>query len=209
VGKIFDSIDPKLRDWLEAQPVYFVGTAPMSAEGHINISPKGGLGTFRVLGPRSVGYLDRVGSGIETISHLRENGRIVLMFCAFTGPPKIVRLQGRGRAVPQSNEEFRELIERFAPVPDEAELARSIVAVELDRIADSCGFGVPTMELVGERRQLFDWAKTKERKEGDGWKSRYLRANNRISIDGLPGLDIEGDLALDEEEALSAVGKAL
>src|SRR3954469_7968898 len=113
MGKLFEAIDEKMAAWLAAQPVFFVGTAPASADGHVNVSPKGMAGTFAVLGPRRVGYLDYFGSGAETNAPLRENGRIVLMFCAFTGPPKIVRLHGRGRVVLPEEDEFGGLRTRF------------------------------------------------------------------------------------------------
>src|SRR6185436_9879800 len=138
MAKVIPEIDARLAEFLAQQKVFFVATAPLSGDGRVNLSPKG-LDSFRVLGPRSVAYLDQTGSGAETIAHLRENGRITLMFCAFEGPPKIVRLQGRGRAVEPQDAEFAALRERFPPEP----LARSIIQIELERIADSCGFGVP------------------------------------------------------------------
>jgi len=178
MGKIYEHLDEKIRDFLQAQHVFFVGTAPLAADGHVNISPKG-MDGFRVLGPKGVAYLDHPGSGIETVAHLRENGRIVLMFCAFDGPPRIVRLYGRGRAIEPQDGDFSSLLACFAPKL----LPRSIIQVDLDRIADSCGFGVPTYEYQGEREQLVAWANTK----GLDLEA-YQREKNARSIDGLPGL---------------------
>src|ERR687886_460226 len=106
MGRTYDELDDRLRDWIARQPMYFVGTAPLAGDGHVNVSPKGPIGTLRVLRPRRVAYLDLVGSGAETIAHLRENGRIVVMLCAFAGPPRIVRLHGRGRCVAPPDPEF-------------------------------------------------------------------------------------------------------
>jgi hypothetical protein len=183
MGKVYDGIDDRLRSFLEAQHVFFVATAPLAGEGHVNVSPKG-LASFRILGPREVAYLDLVGSGIETVSHLRENGRIVLMFCAFEGPPKIVRLHGRARAVEPGDADWAKLASGFPSYPS----VRAIVVAELDRISDSCGYGVPLMRYEGERPQLHAWA---EKRGADGLRS-YQLENNLASIDGLPGLRAEG-----------------
>ena len=113
MAKTFEFIDEKMAAFLVAQPVFFVATAPLSADGHLNCSPKGNNGTFRVLGRRKVAYRDLNGSGVETISHLRENGRVVLMFCVFDGPPRIVRLHGSGRPVFSQDDEFGYLTEQF------------------------------------------------------------------------------------------------
>ena len=211
MGRLYDEVEDGLRDWLGAQPLFFVATAPTDLDGHLNLSPKGGTGTFRVMGPTTVAYLDLVGSGIETVAHLRENGRIVLMFCAFSGPPKIVRLHGRGRVVPSDEPEFASLLETFAPNDDVTALARSIVVVEVERIADSCGFVVPRMEYAGDRDQLIRWSEHRREQHGEGWKDAYLAANNATSIDGLAALDIQspegaGDV---EHAALSSAGTAL
>ena len=179
MGKVFDGIDEKLSAWLAAQRVFFVATAPRSDAGHVNVSPKG-LGSFAVLGPRSVAYLDLVGSGAETIAHLRENGRITLMFCAFEGLPRIVRLHGRGEVLEPDDAEFAALASRFPPQPS----ARSVVRVALSRIADSCGYGVPLYHFERERDQLPAWA---ERKGPEGLRA-YQRERNRESLDGLPAL---------------------
>lgn len=191
MGKTYPAIDEALRAWLERQPVLFVGTAPLSAEGHVNVSPKGGADVFRVTGPRSAAYLDFVGSGTETAAHLAENGRIVLMFCAFDGPPKIVRLHGRGRVVKQGEPGWEEATAHFPMGPSRDDVARSVVLVDVDRISDSCGFGVPLMEFVGERDQLERWAGQRRKKDGDAWKAKYVGANNARSIDGLPGIAAE------------------
>ena len=179
MAKRFDHIDEPLARFLEAQKVFFVASAPLDADGHVNLSPKG-LDTFRILGPRAVAYLDLTGSGIETVAHVRENHRIVLLFCAFDGPPKIVRLHGRGEVIEASDTAFAELVARF-PV----HLAvRSVIRVELDRITDSCGYGVPLYRYVGERTQLRKWAEHK----GPDAVVQYRAEKNRESIDGLPGI---------------------
>ena len=209
MGRIFDTIDDTLRRWLARQPMFFVATAPNDPAGHVNLSPKGGEGVFRVLGPNRVAYVDLVGSGAETVGHLRENGRIVLMFNAFTGPPKIVRLYGQGRSVPEADPEFAALLPEFALPAEHVPLARGIVSVAVTRIADSCGFGVPRMELVSERDQLLRWSEGQRTKNGETWKARYMSANNERSIDGLPGYDPGAALDEGEAQALSSSGRAL
>ena len=188
VGRVYDVIDNATRQWLTKQPMFFVASAPNDPDGHLNLSPKGAAGAFRVLGPKTVAYVDLVGSGVETVAHLRENGRIVLMFCAFSGPPKIVRLHGQGRVVPEDDPEFSTLVSEFNLDDDARPLARGIVIVETTRIADSCGFVVPRMDLVAERDQLIRWGEQQQAKNGELWKERYVAANNAHSIDGLPWL---------------------
>ncbi|GHC80957.1 pyridoxamine 5'-phosphate oxidase [Nocardiopsis terrae] len=182
MGRIHETIGPRLERFLLDQPVFFVGTAPLDSQGHVNVSPKGMGGTFAVLGERRVAYLDYTGSGTETIAHLRENGRIVLMFCAFEGPPNIVRLHGQGRAVPPGTPEFDDLRPHF---PKERTIGqRSIIVVEVQRIADSCGFSVPLMDLR-EDRDLLDRA---HERSGPEYFDSYWRRHNAASIDGLPGV---------------------
>ncbi len=180
MGKLYDAVDGAVRDFIEAQHVFFVATAPSDPRGHVNLSPKG-LDTFRVLGPREIAYLDYPGSGVETIAHLRDDGRIVLMFCAFAGPPKILRLHGRGRAVEPHDADFERLCSLFS---ERASRVRAVVVVELERISDSCGYGVPLYDYRGEREQLFRWAE----KKGDDGLVSYQREKNARSSDGLPGL---------------------
>jgi hypothetical protein len=184
MGKTFDLLSPELQSWLSQQRMFFVATAPLSHEGHINCSPKG-LDTFRVLDEHRVAYVDLTGSGIETVAHVQENGRIVLMFCAFEGPPRIVRLHGKGRALYPPDAAFDGLAARF---PGYA-AARAIIEVAVTRIADSCGFGVPLLRFVGERDLLEKWAKGK----GAGGLEQYRREKNRRSIDGRPGFDAPGE----------------
>ena len=183
MATIVDSISDKLATWLMQQPVFFVATAPLAGDQHINCSPKGLTGTFTVLGPNQVAYLDLTGSGIETIAHLRENGRIVLMFCAFTGRPSIVRLHGVGRVVTPADLEFAGLIARF---PEHLG-TRAIIAVDVTRVSDSCGWAVPQMSLDTEREILdLDHAK-----RGTQGLADYRAEHNAASIDGLPGLVTE------------------
>ena len=185
MGKVFDGIDEKLERWIGAQRLFFVATAPSGGDGHVNCSPKGPIESLRVLGPRRVAYLDLVGSGAETIAHLRQNGRIVVMLCAFSGPPRIVRLHGRGRCVAPPDPEFDELAAEFRirDAYTTGPAQRSVIVVDVERIADSCGYGVPRYAYEGERTQLVEWA---ERKGED--IAAYRDNNNARSIDGLPGL---------------------
>jgi hypothetical protein len=181
MSKLYEVIDDDLRRFIAAQHVFFVATAPSGSEGHINCSPKG-LDTFRVLDPQTVAYVDFVGSGVETISHLRQNGRIVFLFCAFDGPPKILRLHGRGEAIELGHPEFGPL---FATFGRESTLGvRSVVRVAVTRIADSCGYAVPLYRFEGERDQLDAWAQRK----GEDGVATYKQENNASSIDGLAGL---------------------
>jgi hypothetical protein len=182
VGKVHAGIDDELAAWILRQHLFFVASAPLAADGHVNVSPKGDLRWFRILGPTEVAYLDFVGSGAETIAHARENGRIVVMLCAFDGPPRIVRLYGRASVLLPSEPEFADLIERFDP-PVHA--VRSLISIELDRIADSCGFSVPLMAYEGKRTQFDKWV---EKKARDGGLDDYIAEKNAASIDGLPAI---------------------
>ena len=189
MAKLFDAIDDKLRAFIESQPMFFVGTAPSGDEGHINVSPKGGSNLFHVTGPHGFAYVDLMGSGIETVAHLRENGRIVLMFCSFSGPPKILRLHGRGTPVQQGDERFAEALATFDITDEQRRAVRSVVEVAVERVSDSCGFVVPKMAYEGERDQLYRYADNRLRKEGADAVRAYVSANNAESIDGLAGLD--------------------
>lgn len=209
MGRLYDTIDDALKAWLDKQPMFFVGTAPNDPNGHVNVSPKGGEGVFRVLGPNRVAYVDLIGSGAETVAHLQENGRIVVMFCAFDGPPKIVRLHGQGHAAPETTAEYAELVAEFSLSAELLPLARGVVVVDITRISDSCGFGVPRMDVVAERDQLFRWSENQQAKNGDAWKARYMAANNAASVDGLPGYEPSAALLEEEARALSSSGRAL
>jgi hypothetical protein len=186
MSQVLESIDARLAQFLMAQPVFFVGTAPLAGDGRVNVSPKGMAGTFAVLGPLEVAYLDYTGSGAETIAHLRENGRIVLMFCAFDGAPNIVRLHGRGRVVLHDDPEFTQLRGAFAK--DREKGQRSIVVVDVERVSDSCGYAVPLMDLR-EDRDLLD--RHQERRD-EGYFDNYWRTKNATSIDGLAALPLDG-----------------
>ena len=190
MGRTYDEIDERWREWIASQPLFFVGTAPRDDDGHVNVSPKGPIGTLRVLDPHTVAYLDVVGSGAETIAHLRENGRIVLMFCAFEGPPRILRLHGRGDVVTPGDPRFDELRERCGfDEPDVPQARRAIVVVEVARIADSCGYGVPLMGYEGERSHYEAWAGKRIRSGGEHALERYQEEKNSRSIDGLPAVE--------------------
>jgi hypothetical protein len=189
VGRTYERIDDHLRAWIARQPLFFVGTAPRGDDGHVNVSPKGPIGTLRVLDDRTVAYLDVVGSGAETIAHLRENGRIVVMLCAFDGPPRILRLHGRGEVARAGDPGFAALLERAAfDEPASPEARRAVVVVHVERISDSCGYGVPLMAFEGIRPHQDAWAAKKLRTGGPGALSDYQAEKNATSIDGLPAL---------------------
>lgn len=189
MAKVFEQIDDALRTFIESQSMFFVATAPSGDGGHVNLSPKGGRNLFRVTGPLGFAYVDLMGSGIETVAHLRENGRIVIMFCAFEGPPKIVRLHGVGRPVQQNDEGFEELLATFDITDEQRRAVRSVITVEVNRVGDSCGFVVPRMDYVGERDQLYRYADNRIRKLGEDAVLEYVSENNAESLDGLTGLD--------------------
>ena len=190
MARTLDEIDDHLAEWIRAQPMFFVGTAPLAAAGRVNVSPKGPIGTFAVLGPRRVAYLDFFGSGAETVAHLRENGRIVVMLCAFEGPPQIVRLHGTGRPVWPGEPGFDGLLADggFEGLTDVEEARRAIVVVDVERISRSCGYGVPLMEVTGERSH-FDKSKRKRlRTMGPDELVTFQAERNAESIDGLPAV---------------------
>jgi hypothetical protein len=180
MGRTYDAVDTKLASFILSQPVFFVATAPLGAEGHVNCSPKGNRDNLAVLDDRRVAYQDLTGSGVETIAHLRENGRIVLMFCAFEGPPRIVRLHGRGEAVEPGDPGYDELAARFPHQPG----LRSVIVVDVHRISDSCGYGVPVMTFDHHRENITHWTETK----GPEGLVAYRAEKNARSLDGLPGL---------------------
>ena len=180
--KLFDGISPKLARWLLKQPLFVVASAPLAGDGHVNVSPKGMAGSFAVFDQYHVGYLDYFGSGAETIAHLRENGRITLMFTAFSGRPSVIRLYGKGRVVAADDPEFAELRGKFAKSRTVGQ--RSIIVVELERVQESCGYAVPMMDFVSDREvlDLHQLKKGAREYEGRG----HLKSP--VSIDGLPAL---------------------
>jgi hypothetical protein len=180
MGKIFECIDGTLQRWIEVQPMWFVATAPLAEDGRVNVSPRGG-DSFSVLGPRRVGWVDFTGSGVETIAHLRENGRTCLMFASFDHRPRIVRLHGRGRVHLPGTEVFDEVTALHPPHPS----TRAVITVDVERISDSCGWGVPVMDLVTDERDLMRrFADNK----GPNGMDRYRTQRNATSVDGLSGL---------------------
>lgn len=188
MGKSYNGITLELSHWIEQQRVFFVATAPLASDGLINCSPKG-MDTFRILGPREVAYLDLTGSGIETVAHSRENGRIVFMFCAFEGPPKIVRLHGTSEVFFLGSAQYDLLSPLFPACPG----GRAIVRVRLARISDSCGYAVPQYRFTGQRDTLVRWSESK----GQDGLTEYRRAKNRRSLDGLPGIEAQGAIDVD------------
>jgi hypothetical protein len=191
VAKTFDGIDDRLVSWIGAQSLFFVASAPLDGDGHVNVSPKGPIETLRVLDEHTIAYLDLIGSGAETVAHLRENGRIVIMLCAFQGPPRIVRLHGRGEIVQAGDPRFEELLGSCG-FPDLAapEARRAVILVQVERVADSCGYGVPLMSVEGQRPHMAAWAEKKLRVGGRQALIDYQREKNARSIDGLPAIEL-------------------
>jgi len=190
MARQYDTIDEHLAGWIARQPLFFVGSAPLAADGHVNVSPKGPIGSLRVLGPATVAYLDIYGSGAETIAHLRENGRIVVMLCAFEGPPRIVRLHGRGELLRPGEAGFDALLEQAAfEDPAIPEARRAIVRVAVSRISDSCGYGVPLMQYEGQRPHSTLSASKHLRTKGRDGYAAFAAERNATSLDGLPAVD--------------------
>ncbi len=186
MGKVYEQIDTRLRSFIEEQVVFFVATAPLAEDGHVNLSPKGRSGSLTVLDPHTVAYLDFGGSHAETLAHLRENGRITLMWCAFTGPPNIVRVHGHGEAIFRDDPRFADLIGRFGDA--DAPGVRAVIRVTATLISDTCGFAVPFMAYQGERTLHADFFGRKT----DEQFAAYCAAkpHNALSLDGLPALPL-------------------
>ncbi len=181
MGKVLERIDERLRAFIESQHVFFVSTAPLAGDGHVNVSPKGLKDTFRVVDDHTVAYLDLTASGAETIAHLRENGRICVMFCSFDRAPDVVRLHGQGRVVSLYDDEYAEWAQLFPDNP----AARAVIVVDVTRVSSSCGFALPLLEPAGER----DLLTPNMRRRGPDGVLDYRRKKNRVSIDGLPAYD--------------------
>jgi hypothetical protein len=190
MAKVFDAIDEHWADWIARQPMFFVATAPLAADGHVNVSPKGPAGALQVLGPHEVAYVDYGGSGAETMAHLRENGRIVVMLCAFEGPPRILRLHGHGTVLYPGDEGFDAIADGAAGIgPPQSR--RAVVRVAVRRIADSCGYGVPLMDFAGEREHYEKSVAKHVRTIGEDGLAQRRREVNAVSLDGLPALPPE------------------
>jgi len=177
MGKEMAEISAEHKSFIGDQHLFFVTTAPLNEEGHINLSPKG-FDCFRVLSPTRVGYLDIVGSGNETSAHLLENGRITFMFCAFDGPPKILRLYGRGKTVLPGDNEWNELSKQFTILP----ATRQIIVADIFKVKSSCGFGIPLYDYKEERDHAIKWVE----KKGEDGLEEYKKEKNMVSMDGLP-----------------------
>ncbi|WP_405521938.1 pyridoxamine 5'-phosphate oxidase family protein [Streptomyces canus] len=188
MGKTYERIDGRLRSFIEAQPLFFTATAPLSGDGTVNLSPKGLRGSFAILDELTVAYLDFAGSNAETVAHLRENGRITLMWCAFQGPPNIVRVHGRGEPVFRDDPRFKELLSRFPDIDPTAHGLRAIVVVTAEQVRDSCGYAVPYMAYEGDR----ELHSKRFAREDDASLSEYFSKKDHIatSLDGLPGLPL-------------------
>ncbi len=183
MGKLLDEITPEIARFIGEQPIFFVGSAPLSDDGHVNVSPKG-LDTFRVLGPRKVAYLDLTGSGNETAAHVAENGRLTVMFCAFSGRPQILRLYCRGSVVTRDSAEWEAMAAEF---PSRSGV-RQIVVGEVEFLQTSCGYAVPQMALVGERDTLQKWYDAKSEEQ----MVDYRRTRNGTSLDGMAAPPTDG-----------------
>lgn len=177
MGTVHPAITPPVAAWIREQRVFFVASAPLADDGHVNVSPKG-YDTLRILDDLTVAYLDLTGSGAETVAHVRENGRVTLMWCAFEGPPRIVRVHGRGEILDVDDER---VTGQFDDIPG----ARAVVLVHADRVSDSCGYSVPLYTYDGERSRLRDWADQR----GPEGLAAYWAQKNAASIDGLPAID--------------------
>lgn len=185
MGKVYDGIAGRTREFIERQPVFFVATAPSGDDGHVNVSPKGLADTFVVVDEHTVAYLDLTASGAETIAHVRQNGRITVMFCSFEAKPNVVRLHGRGRVVTLYDDDFAGWAARFPANP----AARAVIVVDVERVSDSCGYALPLMSLDDERDLL---TPNMERRGPEGVVA-YRRQKNRASIDGIPAFDDDPD----------------
>ncbi|MEW2703976.1 pyridoxamine 5'-phosphate oxidase family protein [Streptomyces koyangensis] len=188
MGKEYARIEGRLRAFIEAQPVFFTASAPLAEDGTVNLSPKGVSGSFAVFDPLTVAYLDFAGSHSETIAHLRENGRITLMWCAFQGPPTIVRVHGRGEPVFRDDPRFEELVARFPGVDPVPHGLRAVIVVHAETIRDSCGYAVPFMAYESDR----DLHAKRFSREDDASLDAYFgqKEHIRTSMDGLPGLPL-------------------
>lgn len=182
MGKAMAELDETNVKWIKKQRMFFVATAPAAVDGLLNLSPKG-LDAFAVIDPATVAYLDIAGSGVETIAHLKQNGRLIIMFCAFEGPPRILRLWGKGEVIERADARWPGMRARFPAMPGE----RSIIVLHIARVQDSCGYGVPRYVYEQDRTTLTDWAA----KKGPAGLDEYIAKNNQKSIDGLPGLPID------------------
>ncbi|QJD85511.1 pyridoxamine 5'-phosphate oxidase family protein [Cohnella herbarum] len=177
MGKQFTALLPVHEEFIAKQRIFFVGSAPLSSEGHVNLSPKG-YDSMRILSPNRAAYLDMTGSGNETSAHIRENGRVTIMFCAFEGPPNILRLYGTGTVVLPGSPEWETLYPLFEPLPG----ARQIIMIDFDKVQTSCGYSIPFMEYAGERETLQRWSV----QQGEEGLKQYWQNKNTHSIDGLP-----------------------
>ena len=188
MGKVYERIEPRLKSFIEQQPVFFVATAPLAEDGHVNISPKGRSGSLTVLDPHTVAYLDFGGSHAETLAHLRENGRITLMWCAFTGPPSIVRIHGHGEPVFRDDPRWADLLARFGEIDVTRNGLRAIIVVHAELIRDTCGYAVPFMTYTEDR----DLHTRRFERETDETLDEYFHKKDHIeaSLDGLPGLPL-------------------
>lgn len=210
MGSEFDAIDDTLAAWIRAQPMFFVATAPSGSDGHVNVSPKGDMRTFALLGPLRVAYLDLFGSGIETVAHVKQNGRITVMFCAFSGKPRVLRLHGQGSVVEPQDGDFARYLPHFDATEEVRLAMRAIVLVDVERISESCGYGVPHMEVVRDRTALYRTAESWITRHGPSAITDYCAVNGAESIDGLPGLTPPAAEVTDEQQRRhSSAGRRL
>jgi hypothetical protein len=188
MGKTHERISGRLQEFISSQPIFFTATAPLAATGTVNLSPKGLTGSFAILDELTVAYLDFAGSNAETIAHLRENGRITLMWCAFQGPPNIVRVHGRGEPVFRDDPRWPGLLQHFPDIDPSAHGLRAIIVVHAELIRDTCGYAVPLMRFDSDR----DLHARRFAREDDESLGAYFAAKDHVatSLDGLPGLPL-------------------
>ncbi|WP_327010870.1 pyridoxamine 5'-phosphate oxidase family protein [Dactylosporangium sp. NBC_01737] len=188
MGKVYERIDGRLRTFIEAQHIFFTATAPLSGDGTVNLSPKGLTGSFVILDELTVAYLDFAGSNAETVAHLRENGRITLMWCAFDGPPNIVRVHGRGEPVFRDDPRWTDLVAHFPTIDTTQHGLRAIIVVHAELIRDTCGYAVPFMTYDADR----DLHAKRFAREDDASLGAYFESKEHVgvSLDGLPGLPL-------------------
>ncbi|MEM8717230.1 MAG: pyridoxamine 5'-phosphate oxidase family protein [Cyanobacteria bacterium P01_G01_bin.4] len=176
MAKQYAQLTPSLQAFIAQQHMFFTGSAPLSAEGRVNVSPKG-IDTFRCLSPTQVAYLDLTGSGNETAAHIKDNGRLTIVMCSFVGKPTILRLYGKGRIVRSQDPDWESLYAHFDSLPGE----RQIVVLDIELVQTSCGFGVPKYDFKEHRNELVQWAERK----GEAGLADYRRKKNSRSLDGL------------------------
>ncbi len=183
MSKQYAALSEKLIEFIGEQKIFFVGTA--TRDSRINVSPKG-MDAFRVLGDKRAIWLNVTGSGNETSAHVQQSPRMTIMFCAFSGPPVILRLYGTARVVHRNDADWAGLFAHFNPLPG----ARQIFDLSIEMVQTSCGMAVPNYTYSGDREMLVDWAQQK----GDAGLRQYWEKKNQVSIDDIPTRIVAGNI---------------